>query len=72
MRYVLAIILAIFILYVIGTSIVILDAFVELAQKDINDKFTYVLVGLTPLIPLILGSLLIRVSWRAIIGSNKD
>lgn len=72
MRYVLAIIITTLILYFMGISILVLDKVMGAAQENINDKLTYIVVGLVPIIPGILGLWLIRVSWRAIVIPNKQ
>jgi len=71
MRYVLAIIVTILILYFAGISTIILDEIIKSAQKNISNKLTFIAVGLVPMIPAILGIWLIRVSWRTIVTPNK-
>lgn len=55
-----------------GISILVLDKVMRAAQENINNKFTYIVVGLVPIIPVVLELWLIRVSWRAIIIPNKQ
>lgn len=71
MRIFFGVLLAVFIVYVMGVIIVFLDAIVTVAQQDIDDKFTYVLIGLIPILPVILAIWLIKVSWRAIVTPAK-
>lgn len=71
MRYLLAIIVAIFIALVMVTLRTVLDAAVTSAQQDIHNQTAYVLVGLIPIIPLILAIWFIRMSWTAIVHPSK-
>ena len=68
MKYLLAIAVAFIILVIASTVNMIFAAFIDNVLENLEDpsKFQYVLIGLTKIIPLIIGALFIKISWKRI------
>ena len=74
MRKVLAIVVAIGILWIMSAVNIVLKAFIEISRANMSDitEFQYVLMGLVPLIPLIIAIWLIKFSWKKITTKRNE
>lgn len=73
MRKVLAIIVAIVIMWIMSAVSMLLKSLIEISRANIIDitQFQFVLMGLVPMIPLIISIWLIKYSWKKI-TTKKD
>ena len=68
MKKVLGVIVAVVIIWISGIISMLLKAMIEISRTNIENisEFQFILMGLVPLIPFIIGIWLVKFTWRII------
>ena len=68
MKKVLGVIVAVVIIWISGIISMLLKAMIEISRTNIENisEFRFILMGLVPFIPFIIGIWLVKLSWRKI------
>ena len=74
MKKVLASLLAIVIIWIMGIASVILKSLIDVSRENIENisELQFVLMGLLPIIPFIIGIWLIKLSWKKITAPKDN